>query len=191
MNRRRTLLTALSASALTAPFAALAQQPVNPAGAPGKIWRVGFLGLPSRPASLETHFYGAIPLGLRDLGYVEGKNLVIEWRFADSDVMRLPELAAQLVRTKPDLLLCGGDNAAQALQKATTTIPIVSAGTSDPIAIGLIKSLARPGGNITGVTNITSRSRAQATRNAAHHDCRRGAQGGARSSVDQSDCGVA
>ena len=156
MIQRRTLIVAAGAGVLTAPFTSRAQLTNTPAGAPGKIWRAGFLGLPSRPASLETHFYGAIPQGLRDLGYVEGKNLVIEWRFADSDVKRLPELAAELVRTKPDLLLCAGDNASQALQQATATIPIVSAGTSDPIAIGLIKSLARPGGNITGVTNITS-----------------------------------
>ena len=155
MNRRRTLLTALSGSALPAPFAALAQQPVAPAGATGKVWRIGVLALPARPASFDTHIYGGTLRGLRDLGYVEGKNLVIEWRFADSDVKRLPELAAELVRMKPDILLCAGDNASQAMQQATTTIPIVSAGTSDPIAIGLIKSLARPGGNITGVTNQT------------------------------------
>ena len=154
MNRRRTLLHALGAGALAAPFASFAQQPPNPAGAPGKIWRAGLLAFSQRPALLESHFYGAILPGLRDLGYIEGKNLVIEWRFADSDFKRLPALAAELVQWKPDVLVSIGDQVSLAMKNATTTIPVVSAGTSDPVSIGLITSLARPGGNITGLTII-------------------------------------
>ena len=151
MNTRRKLVVALGAGAFTAPFATQAQQPAGP---PGKIWRVGILGLPPRPVPLESHFYAGILPGLRDLGYVEGKNLVIEWRFADNDPKRLPALAAELVQWKPDVLVSGGDQASLKMKDATTTIPIVSAGSSDPVSIGLITSLARPGGNITGLTII-------------------------------------
>ena len=154
MNRRRRLLVVLGAGALHAPLTSFAQPPPSPAGPPGKIWRVGILGLPRRPAPLEAHFYGAVLPGLRDLGYVEGKNLVIEWRFADSDPKRLPALAAELVQWKPDVLISLADDASLAMQQATTTLPIISTGTSDPVALGLVKSLARPGGNITGVTPI-------------------------------------
>ena len=154
-SRRRHIVLAIGAGALTAPFASLAQQPVAPAGPPGKIWRVGILGFPQRPASLESHYaYGGIPQGMRDHGYSEGKNLAIEWRFAENDARRLPALAAELVQWKPDVLVAGGDQAALALKNATATIPIVTAAIGDPLSIGLIKSLARPGGNITGVTNV-------------------------------------
>ena len=163
MNRRRTLLHALGAGALAAPFASFAQQPPNPAGAPGKVWRAGILTLLGRPALLDTHFVtGGILRGLRDLGYVEGKNLVIEWRFADNDARRLPAMAAELLQWKPDVLVSTGDLASLELKKATATIPaipaipIVSAATSDPVSIGLITSLARPGGNVTGVTGLTN-----------------------------------
>ena len=109
----------------------------------------------SRPASIDTDAYGGTLRGLRDLGYVEGKNLVTKWRFAENDVKQLPALAAELVQWKPDVLVSPGDQTSLALKHATTTIPIVSAGTSDPVRIGLIASLARPGGNVTGVTNIS------------------------------------
>ena len=86
MNNRRKLIVALGAGALTAPLASFAQQP-------GKVWRVGILALPNRATALDPLFSGAFLLGMRDLGYVEGKNLVTEWRFADSKVDRLPDLA--------------------------------------------------------------------------------------------------
>ena len=156
MTTRRKFVLAAGAGTLAGPFAALAQAPNVPAGAAGKIWRVGILGLPQRPASLESDFYGRIPQGLRELGYVEGKNLVIEWRFADNDAKRLPALAAELVQWKPDVLVSAADQASLAMQKASTTIPVVSVAIGDPVGIGLIKSLARPGGNITGVTNIST-----------------------------------
>ena len=160
MKNRRTLIAALSAlgtAALHAPLASFAQPPPTPAGAPGKIWRVGLLTLLGRPALFDTHFFtGGILRGLRGFGYAEGKNLVIEWRFADSDASRLPAMAAELLQWKPDLLVATGDQASLEFKKATTTIPVVSAATSDPVGIGLITSLARPGGNVTGVTSLTA-----------------------------------
>lgn len=145
MKKRRKLLVALGASTLTAPFGAFAQLQ-------GKIWRVGFLALPNRAATLDPVFAGAFPLAMRDLGYVEGKNLTIEWRFADSSQERLASLAAELVELKVDVLAGVGLDAALTLQKATSVIPIVIAITGDPVELGLVKSLARPGGNITGVS---------------------------------------
>src|ERR1700674_4580714 len=91
----------------------------------GKVWRVGFLASRRRPESLESDFYGEVPRGLRELGYVEGKNLVIEWRFADGKYERLPELAAELVQLRVDVIVAVATIAISAAQKATTTIPIV------------------------------------------------------------------
>jgi putative ABC transport system substrate-binding protein len=93
---------------------------------------------------------------MRELGYVEGKNLVIEWRFADSKLDQLPALAAELVQLKMDIIVAGGNDAPLALQKATATIPIVMATAGDPVSTGLVKSLARPGGNTTGLSSLTS-----------------------------------
>ena len=160
MNHRRTLLTALGAGLLNAPLASFAQPPANPpghlAGPPGKIWRVGVLAPPNREASLDPEFIGAFPLGMRDLCYVEGKNLLIEWRFADGDAKRLPGLAAELMQWKPDVFVAGGNDAPAVLQKQTSTIPIVMASASNPDEIGLVKSLARPGGNVTGLSSMSN-----------------------------------
>jgi len=147
MNRRDTVLALLALSA--APLVSHAQQQ-------GKIWRVGFLVPRRRPDSIDSDFLGAFPRGMRELGYVEGKNLVIEWRFADGQSERLPDLAAELVRLKVDVMVSASSQAISALQKATTTIPIVMATSGDPIGSGFVKSLARPGGNITGLSNLTS-----------------------------------
>ena len=99
MNNRRKLVIALGASALAAPFVSLAQQQ-------GKVWRVGFLSARSRPASLDSaDVSGAFSQGMRELGYVEGKNLVVEWRFADGKLDRLPQLAAELVQLKVDVIV--------------------------------------------------------------------------------------
>lgn len=147
MNNRRKFLFALGAGALAAPLSSFAQQQ-------GKVWRVGFLAHRSRPASLDSDFYGAFPRGLRELGYVEGKNLVIEWRFADGKVERLPDLAAELVRLKVDVIVTSSTPTTSAAQKATTMIPIVMGPVADPVGSGFVKSLARPEGNITGLTNI-------------------------------------
>ena len=156
MNRRRKLVVALGTGALATPFAALAQQPNVRAGAPGKVWRVGFLSIPTRPANLDTHYLGAFAQGMRELGYVEGKNLLIEWRFADNVNQRLPALAAELVQWNPDVLVTAANNAAVVLQKTTATIPIVMTTSVDPVNLGLVKSLARPGGNITGISNLNA-----------------------------------
>lgn len=147
--KRRRLLISLGASALAVPFGAFAQQQ-------GKVWRIGFLSQITHPGSLsDTYNYGAFLRAIRELGYIEGKNLVIEWRFADNKPERLPDLAAELVQLKVDVIVTSGMLGPLALQKATTTIPIVMTSNSDPVGRGLIKSLARPGGNITGFTNIT------------------------------------
>lgn len=123
---------------------ALAQQ--------SKVWRVGYLSLGT--ASLNSENSDAFLKGMRDLGYVEGKNLVVEWRFADGNFERLPGLAADLVRLKVDVIVAVASGAIGAAQKATTTIPIVMATTGDPVGSGFVKSLARPGGNITGLSNM-------------------------------------
>ena len=147
MNRRRETLAALGAGLLAHASPAFAQQASTPAG---KIWRVGFLLPRPRPVLMDTEFIGGFPQGMRERGYVEGKNLVIEWRFADGDLTRLPALAAELVQLKVDALVGGGPQAVRALQQATTTIPIVMGVIGNPEVEGFIASLARPGGNITG-----------------------------------------
>ncbi|MGH7310397.1 MAG: ABC transporter substrate-binding protein [Candidatus Rokuibacteriota bacterium] len=137
---------------LTAPLACEAQPAV-------KVHRVGFLATGAKPStplpSLE-----AFENGLRELGYVERQNLVIEWRFAGGAFARLPDLAADLVRSSVDVIVVAGPGPIQAAKAATTTIPIVMlAGSSDPVAEGLVASLARPGGNITGLTYAVSPER--------------------------------
>ena len=152
VNQRRIALFALGAGVLTNAIPAFAQPPAKPE----KIWRVGVLALPNRTAALDPLFSGAFPLGMRDLGYVEGRNLVIEWRFGDNKIESLPGLAAELVQWKPDVLVAIAHSAALASQKATSTIPIVMTTAVDPVAAGLVKSLARPGGNITGLANLSA-----------------------------------
>lgn len=133
---------------------ALAALPAH-AQLPGKVWRVGFIGPEKRPVSIESERFGAFSRGLRDLGYIEGKNLIIEWRFAEGNTDRLAELAAEFVRLKVDVIVLVGTAAARAAQKVTAAIPIVFIGPGDPVAQGLVMSLARPGGNITGPATIT------------------------------------
>ena len=149
MNNRRKLMVAIGASALVAPFASFAQQQ-------SKVWRVGFLGFNPRPDSIDSTFTGAFPRGMRELGFIEGKNLEIEWRFADGKSERLPTLAAELVQLKVDVIVTGSPPATRAAQKATTHIPIVIAAGGDPVDAGFVKSLAHPGGNITGLSNVSN-----------------------------------
>lgn len=149
MNNRRKLVIALGAGAVVLPLHAFAQPKA-------KIWRVGFLSQRSRPVSLDAEIYGAFPRGMRELGYIEGKNLVIEWRFAGGDTELLPNLAAELVKLKVDVIVAGGAPATGAAQKATTTIPIVMGNIGDPVGDGFVKSLSRPGGNITGLSTIVT-----------------------------------
>ena len=137
MMKRRKLLVALGASALAVPFGSFAQQQ-------GKVWRVGFLAARHVDFVDSDYYYGPFRQGLRELGYVEGKNLVIEWRSAESKYERLPGLAAELVNLKVDVIVTSGDRGIGAAQKATTTIPIVMGGGGDPVKAGFVKSLARP-----------------------------------------------
>ena len=118
---------------------------------PSKIPRLGAL-LSSNPETDPN--FAAFRHGLGELGYREGQNLLIEHRFADGKPQRLPELAAELVRSKPDVIFALGGDVVPFAQKATTTIPIVMWVSNDPVETGLVQSLARPGGNITGMTLI-------------------------------------
>ena len=144
---RRRLLIAFGTGLLAAPLVSFAQQQ-------GKVWRVGFLSARSRPVSLDSDEYGGFPQGMRELGYVEGKNLLIEWRYAEGKYERLTELAAELVRLKVDVIVAPGPPSIGAVHKVTTTVPIVMVNAQDPVGSGLIKSLAHPGGNITGLSSL-------------------------------------
>jgi putative ABC transport system substrate-binding protein len=121
---------------------------------PKKIARLGYLAAVS--AAADAPRLEAFRQGLHDLGYMEGQNLFIEFRHEGGGFERLPELAAELVGHKPDVLVAVTTNAAQAAKKATTTIPIVFMGMTDPVTTGLVDSLASPGGNITGITNMAA-----------------------------------
>jgi len=116
---------------------------------PTKVPRIGVLQATNAPFQHE-----ALLQGLREFGYAEGKNIAIEYRSADGQLERLPELAAELVRLKVDVIVAASNPAIIALKKATQTIPIVMTVVADPVGAGFIASLARPGGNITGLTNI-------------------------------------
>jgi ABC-type uncharacterized transport system substrate-binding protein len=143
--KAKLLIHALPAFILTAIHLAEAQQPK-------KVPRIGYLGATSRstnPARIE-----AFRQGLSELGYVEGKNIVIEYRFAEGKLDRFPALASELVRLKVDVVLTGGPIATRSAKQATATIPIVMAYDDDPVGSGFVTSLARPGGNITGLSTL-------------------------------------
>ena len=122
---------------------------------PKKVPRIGYLS-PFDPVAESTRSE-AIRLALREFGYIEGQNIAIEYRYSEGKVNRFPELAAELVRLKVDIILVsGGDRLILAAKNATKTIPIVMTGGGlDPVEAGLVESLAHPGGNVTGVTNLT------------------------------------
>ena len=117
-----------------------------------KVWRIGFLAATS--PSVEAARIEAFRQGLRELGYVEGKNIVIEWRWAEGKFDRLPDLAAELVRLNVDVIVTGGSTSSGAAKEVTTTIPIVMAQVNDPVGSGFVASLARPGGNMTGLSTL-------------------------------------
>jgi putative tryptophan/tyrosine transport system substrate-binding protein len=145
--RKKVIGFALSAMLLALCFSASAQQP-------GKIPRIGFL-----PSSGDANNPGievrAFQQRLRDLGYIEGKNVLIDYRYAEGKADRVPGLIAELVQLKVDVLVVGSPGAVQEAKQATKTIPIVMVITQDPVAAGYVDSLARPGGNITGITRLT------------------------------------
>jgi putative tryptophan/tyrosine transport system substrate-binding protein len=141
------LLITLTLGLLVAPLAVEAQ----PAG---KVYRIGVLERTSmvvNAANLEAFRHG-----LRELGYIEGQNLVLEYRSADGRDERFPALATELIRLQVDLILTRGTPAALAAKQATGTIPVVMTGTGDPVGSGLVASLARPGGNVTGLSAFTT-----------------------------------
>ena len=151
MDRRRFLLTSL-AGALAAPVAAEGQQA-------GKVYRVGLIaaGQPlSEMAGPEpvSPSWRALVQGLRALGYVEGQNLILERRSAEGRYERFGDVVAELVRLKADVIVTGSTQLAQTAKAVTTTVPIVMAASVDPVGDGVVQSLARPGGNITGLTSV-------------------------------------
>jgi putative ABC transport system substrate-binding protein len=145
MDRRRFLLISL-AGAVAAPLVASAQQAA-------KVARIGYLTTADF-VTTPHHLRAAFLQGLRDLGYVEGRNLVIEYRSAEGRVERLPALAAELVALKVDVILAPAPIHVRAAKQASRTIPIVFVNAGDPITGGLVASLARPGGNVTGLSTL-------------------------------------
>src|ERR1022692_369233 len=140
---RRTFAGALAGSLVLARSVAFAQ----PAA---KVYRIGFF-LGASGESVASLF-GALSEGLRDLGYVEGRNVIFERRYADGHMDRLPEIAAELVRLRVDVIVTGSSIHVAAARQATKTIPIVMVFTADPVQAGFVMSLARPGGNVTGLS---------------------------------------
>jgi len=128
---------------VTWPLAARAQQTMP---------RVGFMG--NSTAALEANLVGAFRDGLRELGYEEGRNIAIEYRWADGKYERFPTIVAELVASKVDVIVTAGTPGALAVKKATTTVPLVMVAVGDPVGTGLVPSLARPGGNLTGLSSV-------------------------------------
>jgi putative ABC transport system substrate-binding protein len=144
--KRRILLRAVFCGvAVAAPFESVAQP--RP-----KIWRIGLL----ESGSSSTGIYAGFQQGMRELGYVEGRNFNIQWRFAEGVYGHLPALAADLVRSGVDVILAGTTLSVEAARQATSTIPIVMAAVPDPVGEGFVARLSRPGGNITGLSNIVT-----------------------------------
>jgi putative ABC transport system substrate-binding protein len=144
--RRTCGVAALVAAALLFPWPARAQPQ-------GKLWRIGVLTFQSRPEPNDAYF-SAFVAGLRELGYVEGKNVVIDWRFAEGSFDRLSALAGDVAAARLDVIVTHSTQAAQAMKRATSTAPIVMVGVGDPVGAGLVASLSRPGGNVTGLSNV-------------------------------------
>src|SRR5262245_57288973 len=139
--RARTPCSALALGLVVQPFVTEAQQAK-------KVWRIGFISVASM--RIEESFFQE----LRDLGYVEGQNLLVERRYSEGLAERFPEFAAELVRLKLDLIIATTTPAALAIKNATKTIPVVLPNSIDPVGVGLVASLAQPGGNITGTTQL-------------------------------------
>ena len=136
----------LTLALLLAPLASDAQQT-------GTVYRIGFLG--NSTAALEANLVGPFREGLRDLGYDEGRNVLIEYRWAEGKYERFPALIAELIALKVDVIVTAGTPATLAVKKATTSVPLVMVAVGDPVGTGIVASLNRPGGNITGLTSIS------------------------------------
>src|SRR6516165_9710116 len=140
---------ALGGGAAAWPLAAKAQQA-------GKVWRIGFLSAVSRESGSRS--YAALQQGMRELGYVEGKDFVIEWRSVEGKYERFPDIVGELVRLKVDVIVTGVTAALPVLRRATVAIPIVMAYSTDPVGNGIVASLVHPGGNITGLAGSSDDS---------------------------------
>ena len=138
---RRTFIRTLARGLMVSPFAAFAQQPT-------KVPRIGVIGGQDAPA------WEGLRQGLRELGYIDGRNVTIDWRWSGGNAERLPTLATELVQLKVDIIVVAGTQATRAAKQATSTIPIVMTTSANSERIGLVESLARPGGNITGLSNV-------------------------------------
>ena len=146
MTNRRTFVGVITAGLIAARLSA--------AQLAGKVWRIGFIGtLPPTTGSDGERIWDAFRLALQERGYVEGKNLVFERRYSEGNIERFPALAAELVSLKVDVIVVGSAPGVRAAMAASAKIPIVMSGVSDPVGAGLIASLARPGGNVTGMTD--------------------------------------
>jgi putative tryptophan/tyrosine transport system substrate-binding protein len=149
--KRRDFITLLGGAAAASPFAARAQQPE-------RMRRVGFILGASPPSQFGLGFLGGLAQGMRELGYVEGKDFVIEWRTALGDYSRFAAIAAELVQLKVDVFVLGTTAALPAVRQATSTIPIGMTNAADPVGQGFVASLGRPGGNITGLATSSDDS---------------------------------
>ena len=144
---RRTFMAIITGGLLAAPFAAQAQQT-------GDVYRIGFLG--NSTAALEANLVGPFREGLRDFGYVEGRNVLIEYRWAEGKYDRFPALIGELLALKVAVIVTAGTPATLAVKKATTSVPLVMLAVGDPVGTGIVPSLSHPGGNITGLTAIST-----------------------------------
>jgi putative ABC transport system substrate-binding protein len=142
--RRREFITLLGGAAAAWPLVARAQRSA-------KVSRIGFLASGLRPVSIESSQYGGFAQGMRELGHVEGVDFVMEWRFAEGRPELYPALAAELARAQVDIAVAGNAMAVRPMQQASSSIPIVVAVSTDPVGLGLVASLAHPGGNVTGL----------------------------------------
>ena len=143
IQRREFISTLVGGAAAASPIVACADS--------GKVARIGYLS-PDSPSPAATALFDAFCDGLRELGWIKGKNVTVELRYAENRVERLPEVAAELVRINVDVIVGRGTLGPLAAKRATSTIPIVMAGSGDPLGSGLVASLARPGGNVTGMS---------------------------------------
>ena len=156
--RRREFITLIGGAAAAWPLAARAQQA-------GKLPTIGFLG--AATPSAQSQWVAAFVQRLRELGWIEGRTVAIEYRWAEGRTERFAEIAAEFVRLKVDVIVTCGNRSVIAAKQATSVIPIVFAAAGDPVGTGLVASLARPGGNVTGLSNQIGRSCRQATRTLA------------------------
>jgi putative ABC transport system substrate-binding protein len=152
LKTRVVLIFAFALTLFLSPWVAAAQP------AAGKVYRLGILSPGGAPDPSVPTMVNLVPKALGELGYVEGKNLVVERRFADDKFDRLPGLARELVELRPDIIVAVSGQAIQAARDATSTIPIVMVISADPVARGLVASFSRPGGNVTGITTVAENS---------------------------------